>query len=70
MRPVILAKISFNITADEIHSSLNSCAQYVQDKKLNPFYVVTDDSLNDLPKSTNGLAREKFNYTYFNKAFE
>ena len=74
-----LSKIGFQITANEIHSSLKACHNYVKENNLNPFYLLTDDAIQEFPEKSIdnsfdcvvvGLAPEKFYYDNINSAFK
>ncbi|XP_058801531.1 haloacid dehalogenase-like hydrolase domain-containing protein 2 isoform X2 [Phymastichus coffea] len=74
-----LTKLGFNITKEEIFSSLAAAREIVKTRKLNPLYLIEDDAMEDfkdLIDSTNqfnavmvGLAPSKFDYIHLNEAF-
>lgn len=77
-----LVTIGFKLEKAEIYSSLNAAAQYVKSKNLKPFYLLSQDAMNDFPlidtsSSSDvqnavvvGLAPKEFNYENMNKAFK
>ncbi|CAD7079411.1 unnamed protein product [Hermetia illucens] len=72
-----LVKIGFKMEKSEIFSSLSAAAAYIEDKRLNPCYLVADDALKDLPPANPekfdavvvGLAPDAFNHERLNVAF-
>lgn len=73
-----LCKIGFKLEQNEIYSSLSATVNYVSKNKLNPFYILTKDALQDFPTINDssdfdsvviGLAPEEMNYNNLNTAF-
>lgn len=72
-----LAKMGFELDKHEIYSSLSATANYVKNKNLNPFYLVSADARRDFPQESSdnynavvvGLAPNEFHYENMNKAF-
>lgn len=69
--------IGFQIDQKEIFSSLSAAVDYVSARRLNPFYLLSDDALTDFPEKTSdqydsvvvGLAPDRFNYEDLSSAF-
>lgn len=73
-----LTEMSFQLDPKEIYSSLTAASKFVEDNKLNPFYLLSPDARMDFPAESNdmhdsvvvGLAPSEFYYENLNKAFK
>lgn len=73
-----LCRIGFQLDASEIYSSLSAAVSYVENERLNPYYILSEDARQDFPPEDTrrykdsvviGLAPKAFNYDQLNEAF-
>ncbi|XP_037712416.1 haloacid dehalogenase-like hydrolase domain-containing protein 2 [Drosophila subpulchrella] len=73
-----LCKIGFQVDPSEIYSSLSAAVDFVENERLNPYYILSEDARQDFPPEDTkryqdsvliGLAPKFFNYDKLNEAF-
>jgi len=74
-----LCKIGFQVDSSEIYSSLSAAVDFVENERLNPYYILSEDARQDFPPEDTkryqdsvliGLAPKAFNYEKLNEAFK